>query len=57
MQTSNEPQNPGDEAPPDAPGGGESPCRVCRGTGVVEGRQCTVCGGTGKLLQGIGRGR
>ncbi|WP_178392248.1 hypothetical protein [Burkholderia sp. SRS-W-2-2016] len=51
-----EPLNPGDEAPPDAPGAGEDICRACRGTGQVEGRQCTVCGGTGKVLQGIGGG-
>jgi RecJ-like exonuclease len=57
MQASNEPQNPGDEALPDAPGVGESPCRVCQGTGTVEGHQCAVCGGTGKVLQGVGGGR
>lgn len=52
----NEPQNPGDEAPPDAPGVGEAPCQACRGTGRVEGHPCTICGGTGKVLQGIGGG-
>jgi len=56
MQQDNEPLNPGDEAPPDAPGVGEDICAVCHGTGKVEGAQCTVCGGTGKVLQGIGGG-
>jgi RecJ-like exonuclease len=58
MQPDNppEPMNPGDEAPPDTPGAGEDVCRVCHGTGKVEGRPCTVCGGTGKVLQGIGGG-
>lgn len=57
MQETPEPKNPGDEAPPDAPGVGESPCRVCHGTGMVEGQPCTICGGTGRVLQGIGGGR
>ena len=56
MQQTNEPENPGDEGPPDAPGVGESPCHACRGTGTVEGQPCTVCGGTGRILQGIGGG-
>ena len=56
MQDTNEPQHPGDEGPPDAPGVGESPCHACRGTGIVEGQPCTVCGGTGRVLQGIGGG-
>ncbi|KVR46602.1 hypothetical protein [Burkholderia multivorans] len=51
-----EPLNPGDEGPPDAPGVGEDLCGACHGTGMVEGRPCTVCGGTGKVLQGIGGG-
>jgi hypothetical protein len=51
-----EPLNPGDEAPPDAPGVGEGPCHVCNGSGVVQGQPCTVCGGTGRILQGIGGG-
>lgn len=55
-QQDNEPLNPGDEAPRRTPGVGEDICRVCHGTGKVEGTQCTVCGGTGKVLQGIGGG-
>ncbi|WP_321864861.1 hypothetical protein [Burkholderia cenocepacia] len=50
------PSNAGDEGPADAPGIGEDTCRVCRGTGRVEGQPCVVCGGTGKILQGIGGG-
>ncbi|EIF34171.1 hypothetical protein BCh11DRAFT_01969 [Burkholderia sp. Ch1-1] len=56
MQHDNEPLNPGDEASADAPGVGEDVCRACHGTGTVEGVQCTLCGGTGKVLQGIGGG-
>lgn len=51
-----QPQNPGDEAPPDVPGVGDSACGACHGTGSVEGQPCTICGGTGKVLQGIGGG-
>ena len=56
MQETNESRNPGDEAPPDAPGVGEAPCQACRGSGTVEGRPCTICNGTGRVLQGIGGG-
>ncbi|WP_322102457.1 hypothetical protein [Paraburkholderia sp. J41] len=51
-----EPLNPGDEGPPDAPGVGEDTCGACHGTGLVEGQRCAVCGGTGKVMQGIGGG-
>ncbi|SDD17201.1 hypothetical protein [Paraburkholderia lycopersici] len=50
------PLNPGDQGPPDAPGVGEDLCSACHGTGLVEGQRCAVCGGTGKVLQGIGGG-
>lgn len=56
MQETHQPENPGDEVPPDTPGVGESPCSACRGTGRVEGKPCTICGGTGRVLQGIGGG-
>jgi hypothetical protein len=56
LQQDNELLNPGDEAPPEVPGMGEDICRACRGIGRVEGMQCTVCGDTGKVLQGIGGG-
>jgi hypothetical protein len=58
MQPDNpsEPMSPGDEAPPNTPGAGEDLCPACRGTGQVEGSRCTLCSGTGKVLQGIGGG-
>jgi RecJ-like exonuclease len=56
MQPDQKPLSPGDEGPPDAPGVGEDICAACQGTGTVEGERCDVCGGTGKVLQGIGGG-
>ena len=56
MQPDNAPLNPGDEAPPDAPGVGEDTCQACHGSGTVEGSRCAICGGTGKVVQGIGGG-
>jgi DnaJ-class molecular chaperone len=51
-----EPQgtNPGDEAAPGTPGTGENLCRHCNGTGQHDGRACPECGGTGKVIEGIG---
>jgi DnaJ-class molecular chaperone len=46
--------NPGDEAPPGTPGTGENLCRDCNGTGELEGKSCPNCGGTGKVIEGIG---
>jgi DnaJ-class molecular chaperone len=46
--------NPGDEALPGTPGTGEDICRVCKGSGKVDGRACPNCGGAGKVIQGIG---
>jgi len=46
--------NPGDEAPPGTPGTGENFCPVCHGDGRVDGVPCANCGGTGKIVQGIG---
>lgn len=46
--------NPGDEAEPGTPGTGEDICRVCNGTGRVNGRECPNCGGSGKIVEGIG---
>ena len=48
------PMNPGDEAPPGTPGTGENICRHCRGTGQYKGEPCRMCGGTGKIIEGIG---
>lgn len=45
---------PGDVAPPGTPGTGEAPCPACRGTGLIEGRRCVECAGTGIVIQGIG---
>ncbi|RWO05234.1 MAG: hypothetical protein EOS08_32985 [Mesorhizobium sp.] len=39
------------EAYPDAPGiagAGEHMCHRCAGTGMIDGRTCPECGGTGK---------
>jgi DnaJ-class molecular chaperone len=46
--------NPGDEAAPGTPGTGENLCRHCNGTGEHDGKTCPVCGGTGKVIEGIG---
>ena len=45
---------PGDEAPPGTPGTGEDICRECNGSGRKDGRRCTSCAGTGKVIRGIG---
>ncbi len=52
----NEPEgtNPGDEAAPGTPGTGENLCRNCNGSGRIEGEPCPECGGTGKVIEGIG---
>ena len=49
-----DPEKPGDEAPPGAPGTGENLCRACGGTGTVEAGTCLECRGTGKVTTGIG---
>jgi RecJ-like exonuclease len=46
--------NPGDEAVEGTPGTGEDVCQVCRGTGVIGTRPCDNCGGTGRVVGGIG---
>lgn len=51
-----QPTNPGDEAEPGTPGTGENLCPVCGGSGRIDGAQCTECGGTGKVVEGIGGG-
>lgn len=48
--------HPGDDAPPGTPGTGEDTCPVCQGTGKDGGRDCSNCGGTGKIVEGIGGG-
>ena len=46
--------NPGDEAVPGTPGTGENICPVCNGSGRNNGGECRNCGGTGKVIEGIG---
>ncbi|WP_222911115.1 hypothetical protein [Pseudomonas sp. DNDY-54] len=46
--------NPGDDAPPGTPGTGENVCPVCNGSGRSEDGECQNCGGTGKVIEGIG---
>lgn len=48
--------NPGDEAEPGTPGTGENICRHCNGTGEHDGVPCPVCGGTGKVTEGLAGG-
>lgn len=49
--------NPGDEATPGTPGTGENICEMCHGSGkTASGSQCPNCGGTGKVIEGIGGG-
>ena len=49
--------NPGDEAPPGAPGTGENVCPECSGKGqLTSGGKCPNCGGTGKVITGIAGG-
>jgi hypothetical protein len=45
---------PGDQAPPGTPGTGENICPKCSGKGRIDGKECTHCGGTGKVIQGVG---
>jgi DnaJ-class molecular chaperone len=51
-----EPTNPGDEAAPGTPATGENLCRECEGTGTQDGKTCPVCGGTGKVTEGLAGG-
>ena len=42
-----EEMKPGDEAPPGDPLAGENLCRVCGGSGELDGGTCGNCAGTG----------
>jgi hypothetical protein len=53
---SNRPEAPGDEAAPGTPGTGENICRHCGGSGEHDGKPCPVCGGTGKVIEGLAGG-
>jgi hypothetical protein len=47
--------NPGDQARPGTPGTGEVICGHCGGRGKhSDGSTCPVCGGTGKVIVGVG---
>ena len=49
--------NPGDEAPPGAPGTGENICPECSGKGTLQGGgKCPTCNGTGKVITGMAGG-
>jgi hypothetical protein len=46
--------NPGDDAPPGTPDTGGNLCPRCSGRGIVDGKPCATCGGTGKVIEGVG---
>jgi hypothetical protein len=46
--------NPGDEAAPGTPGTGEDVCPLCHGHGRIMRSRRPNCGGTGKVIRGIG---
>ncbi len=48
------PMNPGDDAPAGTPGTGENICPVCNGAGRLRGASCANCGGSGRIVAGIG---
>jgi hypothetical protein len=47
---------PGGEAPAGARGVRENVCRMCAGTGRIDGHMCPDCEGSGKVIEGIGGG-
>lgn len=48
---------PGDEAAEGTAGTGQAICRECGGSGRdFERRPCPTCGGTGKVIAGVGGG-
>ncbi len=54
--SSQPPVNPGDDAPVGTPGTGEDICPVCHGSGTLDNQPCSNCGGSGKIVEGIGGG-
>ena len=51
-----EEMKPGDEAPPGDQLAGENICRVCRGSGELDGQPCANCAGTGMTTSIISGG-
>jgi hypothetical protein len=50
-------RNPGDEAKPGTPGTAEDICDGCSGSGkLADGTECPECGGSGRVIRGIGGG-
>lgn len=45
---------PGDEVAPGTPQSGEGLCPACSGSGVLGGRRCEICVGTGTVVVNIG---
>jgi DnaJ-class molecular chaperone len=45
---------PGDQAESSTPGTGEALCPACSGSGRGDGAACETCGGTGKIIEGVG---
>ena len=58
MSDSTDPNlNPGDEAAPGTPGAAEDICDACSGSGKLsDGAACPNCGGSGRVMRGIGGG-
>jgi DnaJ-class molecular chaperone len=48
--------NPGDKAGPGTLVTGENICPHCKGTGEHDGVPCAICGGTGKVTEGLAGG-
>jgi DnaJ-class molecular chaperone len=49
--------NPGDEAKPGTPGSAEDICDGCSGSGkLADGAECPTCGGSGRVIRGVGGG-
>lgn len=49
--------NPGDDAEEGTPGTGEDICPRCHGKGTLgDGQECRDCGGTGRIVEGVGGG-
>ena len=45
---------PGDQANPGTPGTGEALCPACGASGRIDGADCENCGGSGKIVEGVG---